>query len=47
MTPRPGKIERIVDVDLPRPRTSMVREDARFFRLIGEVRACLREEHVL
>ena len=47
MTPRPGKIERIVDVDLPRPRTSMMREDAHFFRLIGEVRAFLREEHVL
>jgi NitT/TauT family transport system ATP-binding protein len=47
MTPRPGKIERIVDVDLPRPRTSMMREDARFFRLIGEVRTCLREEHFL
>src|SRR5918912_893737 len=41
MSPRPGKIERIIDVDLPRPRTSMMREDARFFRLIGEVRACL------
>ena len=47
MTPRPGKIERIIDVDLPRPRTIMMREDTHFFRLIGEVRAFLREEHVL
>ena len=47
MTPRPGKIERIIDIDLPRPRTTMTREDARYFRLIAEVRVCLREEHVL
>jgi len=47
MTPRPGKIERIIPVDLPRPRTSEMREDERFFRLVREVRACLREERVL
>jgi NitT/TauT family transport system ATP-binding protein len=47
MTPRPGKIERTFEVDLPRPRTSTMREDARFFALIAEVRACLREEHAL
>ncbi len=47
MTPRPGKIERIIQVDLPRPRGAETREDERFFRLIGEVRACLREEHAL
>ncbi len=47
MTPRPGKIERIIDVDLPRPRSSLTREEDRFFRLVAEVRACLREEHVL
>ncbi len=47
MTPRPGKIERIIEVDLPRPRGAETREDERFFRLIGEVRACLREEHAL
>src|SRR5581483_5968471 len=32
MTPRPGKIERVIAVDLPRPRTNMTREDDRFFR---------------
>jgi len=47
MTPRPGRIERIVPVDLPRPRSSETREDPAFFRLIAEVRACLREEHAL
>ncbi|GAC1398793.1 MAG: ABC transporter ATP-binding protein [Chloroflexota bacterium] len=47
MTPRPGKIERIVDVPLRRPRTSTTREDTDFFALVAEVRACLREEHVL
>jgi NitT/TauT family transport system ATP-binding protein len=47
MTPRPGKIERTFDVALPRPRTSTLRDDARFFALIAEVRACLREEHAL
>ena len=47
MTPRPGKIERIIDVDLPRPRSGASREDQRFFQLIGDVRACLREEHAL
>jgi len=47
MTPRPGKIERIIPVDLPRPRSSDTREDERFFGLVREVRACLHEERVL
>lgn len=47
MTPRPGKIERIIPIDLPQPRDSATREQPRFFELITEVRACLREEHVL
>jgi len=47
MTPRPGKIERIIPVDLPRPRASETREDERFFGLVREVRACLHEEHIL
>jgi NitT/TauT family transport system ATP-binding protein len=47
MTPRPGKVERIIPVDLPRPRAATTREDERFFHLVSEVRACLREEHVL
>jgi NitT/TauT family transport system ATP-binding protein len=43
MTPRPGRIEHIVSVDLPRPRDAGVREDPRFFRLIADVRAHLHE----
>jgi NitT/TauT family transport system ATP-binding protein len=43
MTPRPGRIERVIDVDLPRPRTEKTRALPRFFELITAVRAALRE----
>jgi NitT/TauT family transport system ATP-binding protein len=43
MTPRPGRIEHIVEVDLPRPREAHIREDARFFHLIADVRSRLYE----
>ncbi|HEX6506528.1 MAG TPA: ABC transporter ATP-binding protein [Chloroflexota bacterium] len=43
MTPRPGRIEDIIQVDLPRPRGSEIREDERFFRLIAQVRSRLYE----
>jgi NitT/TauT family transport system ATP-binding protein len=42
MSPRPGRIVRIIDVDLPRPRTDDTRETARYFELITEVRETLR-----
>jgi NitT/TauT family transport system ATP-binding protein len=42
MTPRPGKIERIVDIDLPYPRNEESRESSRFFELATEVREALR-----
>jgi NitT/TauT family transport system ATP-binding protein len=45
MTPRPGKIERIIDVDLPQPRGPETRELTRFFELEREVRESLRESH--
>ena len=41
MSPRPGRIAEIVDVDLPHPRTQETREDARFFELVTEVREAL------
>lgn len=44
MTPRPGKIEKIVSIDLPRPRTFETREQTRFFELVTEVRESLREQ---
>jgi NitT/TauT family transport system ATP-binding protein len=43
MSPRPGRIETIVDIDLPRPRDVKTREDPRFFALATEVRERLRE----
>jgi NitT/TauT family transport system ATP-binding protein len=42
MSPRPGRIVRIIDIDLPRPRTDDTRESARYFQLITEVRETLR-----
>ena len=43
MTPRPGRIEKIVTVDLPRPRTFETREQPHYFELITAVREGLRE----
>jgi NitT/TauT family transport system ATP-binding protein len=42
MSARPGRITRIVDVDLPVPRTDDTRESDRFFSLVTEVREALR-----
>jgi NitT/TauT family transport system ATP-binding protein len=44
MSPRPGRIERIVDVDLARPRTAKTRALPRFFELVTTVRESLRED---
>ncbi|MEI6776099.1 MAG: ABC transporter ATP-binding protein [Chloroflexales bacterium] len=44
MSPRPGRIVQLVTIDLPRPRSFETREDPRFFALVSEVRARLREE---
>jgi NitT/TauT family transport system ATP-binding protein len=43
MSPRPGRVETIIPVDLPRPRGPETRELPRFFELIAEVRHNLRE----
>jgi NitT/TauT family transport system ATP-binding protein len=42
MSPRPGRIAGIVDIDLPRERTLATREDARYADLIRTVRRQLR-----
>ena len=42
MSARPGRVTRLVDVDLPRPRGLETRESARYFNLITEVREALR-----
>jgi NitT/TauT family transport system ATP-binding protein len=43
MSPRPGRVDTIVDVDLRRPREAETRESPRFFELVAEVRHNLRE----
>ncbi|ADD28642.1 ABC transporter related protein [Meiothermus ruber DSM 1279] len=45
MTPRPGKIETVIPVDLPQPRTFETRETTRFFELATLVREALRKGH--
>jgi NitT/TauT family transport system ATP-binding protein len=49
MSPRPGRVAGVVEVDLPQPRTADTREEPRFFELVTEVRELLRgvggEEH--
>jgi NitT/TauT family transport system ATP-binding protein len=42
MSPRPGRIAAIVDVDLPQPRTGDTREHPRYAELIRDVRRQLR-----
>ncbi len=45
MTPRPGKIETVIPVDLPQPRDFDTRETPRFFEIATEVREALRRGH--
>ena len=45
MTARPGKIEGIVDVDLPQPRSDDTRESPRFFEIATEIRELLKKGH--
>ena len=42
MSARPGRITKVVDIDLPRPRTVETRENRRYFELVTEVREALR-----
>jgi NitT/TauT family transport system ATP-binding protein len=42
MSPRPGRITDIVEIDLQQPRTAETREHPRFFELVTEVRDRLR-----
>jgi NitT/TauT family transport system ATP-binding protein len=43
MSPRPGRIVGIVNVDLPQPRTGETREEPRFAELVRDVRQLLRK----
>lgn len=38
MRARPGRLEAVIDIDLPRPRTPQMRSEQRFFELVSEVR---------
>jgi NitT/TauT family transport system ATP-binding protein len=44
MTYRPGRVKRIVDIDLPRPRTSDIISSDAFGRYVAEIWGDLREE---
>ena len=42
MSPRPGRISAIIDIDLPRERTAETRESDQYFHLVTAVREALR-----
>jgi NitT/TauT family transport system ATP-binding protein len=42
MSPRPGRITNVIDIDMPQPRNDQTRETERYFELITEVRESLR-----
>jgi NitT/TauT family transport system ATP-binding protein len=44
MTYRPGRVKRIVEIDLPRPRTSEILSSAEFGQLVAAIWGDLREE---
>jgi NitT/TauT family transport system ATP-binding protein len=39
MTPRPGKVDKIIPIDLPRPRTAEMRLDPKFIEYVKEIQA--------
>ncbi|MBD2103585.1 ABC transporter ATP-binding protein [Leptolyngbya sp. FACHB-261] len=45
MTPRPGKIEQIVNIDLPQPRTMDTTETPEFFGYVTQIKEILRAAH--
>lgn len=47
MTPRPGRVAEIIDVDLPRPRPLALRETPQFSEYTGRIRAIFEREGVL
>lgn len=47
MTPRPGRVARVVEVDLPRPRTAELLGDPRAARIAAEVREALTAAHAV
>jgi NitT/TauT family transport system ATP-binding protein len=47
MSPRPGRVARIVDIDLPRPRPSELMGDPRAAELAARIREALASAHAL
>ena len=43
LSPRPGRIAEIFDIDLPMPRTNATREDRRYFETVNQLREKLRQ----
>ena len=43
MSPRPGRISTVIDVDLPHPRSPEIEDTDQFFRLTTRLRAALRQ----
>jgi NitT/TauT family transport system ATP-binding protein len=41
MSPRPGRVSTVIEIDLPQPRTAATREEPRFFELVTQVREAL------
>ena len=47
MTPRPGRIERVIDIDLPRPRHKAVINSASFSQYCDEITECFMRHGVI
>ena len=47
MTPRPGRIAEIIDIDLPRPRPLALRETPQFGEYTGRIRTIFESAGVL
>ena len=41
MSPRPGRVSDVLEIDLPQPRSAALREDPRYFELVTQVREAL------
>ena len=47
MTPRPGKVAQVIEVDLPFPRTRATMESPRFIELVAHIRSLFEQHGVL